>query len=85
MRSTSSARRVGAVVLTIAVVGAVTTLAEAEASQRLVFWYVPTIHRSFMDRTPEVDRANELVGRLVGAPEPDVPPHRLPQRPRRGG
>jgi len=31
-------------------------LAEAKATKRLVFWYVPTIERSFMDRQPEVDR-----------------------------
>lgn len=32
-------------------------LAEARESKRPVFWYVPTIRGSFMDRKPEVDRA----------------------------
>jgi hypothetical protein len=31
-------------------------LAEAQASGKPVFWYVPTIAGSFMDRQPEVDR-----------------------------
>ena len=31
-------------------------LAEAKASGRLVFWYVPTVARSPMDRKPEIDR-----------------------------
>jgi hypothetical protein len=34
----------------------VAALAEAKETKRLVFWYVPTIERSFMDRKPEVDR-----------------------------
>lgn len=31
-------------------------LAEAKAKDRLLFWYVPTVRRSPMDRQPEIDR-----------------------------
>lgn len=33
-----------------------TALAEAKASGKLVFWYVPAVARSPMDRKPEIDR-----------------------------